>query len=80
MNGGSILEASDGTFIDLEDTTTINGTVTFEGGGTFMLDEPPQAASIVAGATGGTLDIAAGARHSPAPEISAMPGRMVLPR
>ena len=47
--------------LDLEDTTTLNGTVTFEGGGTFMLDDPPVVASIVAGATGGTLDIAADA-------------------
>ena len=61
IDDGSILQTSDGTFIDLESTTTINGTVTFEGGGTFMLDNPPDVASIVAGATGGTLDIAAGA-------------------
>ena len=61
INDGSILKADTGSFLDLEDTTTINGTVTFEGGGTFMLDDPPDVASIVAGATGGTLDIAADA-------------------
>ena len=61
MNDGSILKASDGTFIDLEDTTTINGTVTFEGGGTFVLDAPRKRRRSSLGPTGGTLDIAAGA-------------------
>ena len=50
-----------GAFVDLEKIATLNGTVTFEGCGTFVLDDPPEVASIVAGAAGGTLDIAAGA-------------------
>ena len=58
---GGFIKAESGATVDLEDTTTISGTVTLEGGGTFVLDAPPKVASIVAGATGGTLDIAAGA-------------------
>jgi fibronectin-binding autotransporter adhesin len=58
---GGFIKAESGATVDLEDTTTLSGTVTLEGGGTFVLDAPPEAASIVAGATGGTLDIAAGA-------------------
>jgi hypothetical protein len=59
INDGTSLEAATGSTLDLEGTTTINGTVTFEGGGTFVLDPGP--ASIVGGAGGGTLDVAAGA-------------------
>ena len=59
--GGGFIKVESSATVDLEHQTTISGTVTFEGGGTFMLDDPPVAASIVAGATGGTLDIAAGA-------------------
>ena len=69
IDDGSILKADTGSSLDLESTTTINGTVTFEGGGTFMLDDPPDVASIVAGATGGTLDIAAGATFTGAGDI-----------
>ena len=61
INDGSILKADTGSSLDLECTTAINGTVTFEGCGTFMLDAPPDAASIVGGSGGGTLDIAVGA-------------------
>jgi hypothetical protein len=56
---GGFIKAETGAIIDLEDKTTVSGTVTFEGGGTFVLDPDP--ASIVGGASGGTLDIAAGA-------------------
>ena len=61
IDDGSVLKADTGSSLDLEGTTTINGTVTFEGGGTFVLDDPPDVASIVGGSGGGTLDIAAGA-------------------
>ncbi len=59
ISDGTFIQANCGTFLDLEDTTTLNGTVMFEGAGTFVLD--PGAASIVGGASGGTLDIASGA-------------------
>ena len=59
--GGGFIKVESSATVDLEDTTTVSGTVTFEGGGTFMLDAPAEVASIVAGATGGTLDIAVGA-------------------
>jgi hypothetical protein len=36
--GGSFIETNDGTSIDLQGTTTLGGTVTFEGGGTFTLE------------------------------------------
>ena len=54
---GGVIKAESSATVDLEDTTTISGTVTFEGAGTFTLD--PGVASIVGGATGGALDIAA---------------------
>jgi hypothetical protein len=57
--GGGFIKVESSATVDLEDTTTLNGTVTFEGGGTFVLD--PGSASIVGGASGGTLDIAVGA-------------------
>ena len=66
IDDGSILEANDGTFIDLESTTTLIGTVTFEGGGTFVLDP---GAAIVGGSGGGTLDIATGATLSGSGDI-----------
>ena len=59
IDDGSILKTDAGTFLDFEGTTTVNGTVTFEGGGTFVLD--PGVAAIVGGSGGGTLDIAIGA-------------------
>jgi hypothetical protein len=54
-----LIKAETGATVDLEDKTTVSGTVTFEGGGTFVLD--PGVASIVGGSAGGTLDIAVGA-------------------
>ena len=59
ISDGSTLQTFTGTVFDLENTTTLNGTVTFEGGGTFVLDPGPS--SIVGGSGGGTLDIAVGA-------------------
>jgi hypothetical protein len=58
---GGFIKAESGATVDLEHQTTLSGTVTLEGCGTFVLDDPPEVASIVAGASGGTLDIAAGA-------------------
>jgi hypothetical protein len=58
---GGFIKAESGATVDLEHQTTLSGTVTIEGCGTFVLDDPSEVASIVAGAAGGTLDIAAGA-------------------
>jgi fibronectin-binding autotransporter adhesin len=67
IDDGSILKADTGSSLDLECTTALDGTVTFEGCGTFVLD--PGVASIVGGSGGGTLDIAAGATLTGSGEI-----------
>ena len=50
---GTFIETSDGNTIVLENTTTIDGTVTLEGGGTVSMDVSSY--DIVAGAVGATL-------------------------
>ena len=55
VTGGSFIQTNDGATVDLQGTTTLGGTVTFEGGGTFTLDG--DGAEIVGAAdTNATLD------------------------
>ncbi len=55
IDGGSTLEAGDSASIDLQGTTTLQGgTVTLEGGGTFVLSD--DGAAIVGSGSGAALD------------------------
>jgi FecR protein len=49
---GTVIQANNDTVVDLKDTITVDGTITFEGCGTFTLDSP--GAKIIGDA--GTLD------------------------